>query len=242
MLLDNPNSWGILTERQGTILGSIFIHKFPPSPVAVIGPLTVHPSAEGGIGKRLMDVALVQAHKQNHDQIRLVQSPSHIRSFVLYTKCGFTLREPLFLMQGQPLKTGNNHASNRSTHPVLDDNDISMCNELCKSVYGFSRDMELRQAIDEGVAFMIERDGAVTGYAAGIGILCHAVAKSNEDLKALIGNASTILGPGFFVPARNYEIINWLLGNGFQIGWPANLMTLGPYQEPLMPFLPSLAY
>jgi hypothetical protein len=242
MLLDNPNSWGILTERQGTILGSIFIHKFPPSPVAVIGPLTVHPSAEGGIDKRLMDAALVQAHKQNHDQIRLVQSPSHIRSFVLYTKCGFTLREPLFLMQGQPLKTGNNHASNRSTHPVLDDNDISMCNELCKSVYGFSRDMELRQAIDEGVAFMIERDGAVTGYAAGIGILCHAVAKSNEDLKALIGNASTILGPGFFVPARNYEIINWLLGNGFQIGWPANLMTLGPYQEPLMPFLPSLAY
>jgi hypothetical protein len=144
MLLDNPNSWGILTERQGTILGSIFIHKFPPSPVAVIGPLTVHPSAEGGIDKRLMDAALVQAHKQNHDQIRLVQSPSHIRSFVLYTKCGFTLREPLFLMQGQPLKTGNNHASNRSTHPVLDDNDISMCNELCKSVYGFSWDMELR--------------------------------------------------------------------------------------------------
>jgi|SRR3954449_6674615 predicted N-acetyltransferase YhbS len=98
-LLDNPNSWGILAERQGTILGSIFIHKFPPSPVAVIGPLTVHPSAEGGgIGKRLMDAALIQAHKQNHDQIRLVQSPSHIRSFVLYTKCGFILREPLFLM------------------------------------------------------------------------------------------------------------------------------------------------
>ena len=29
---------------------------------------------------------------------------------------------------------------------------------------------------------------------------------------------------------------------GFQIGWPANLMTIGPYQEPLAPFLPSLAY
>src|SRR6188472_2550770 len=100
------------------------------------------PSEEGGVGRTLMDAALTQARKQNHDHIRLVQSPSHIRSFVLYTKSGFTLREPLFLMQGQPLKTGNNHASNRSTHPVLDDNDISMCNELCKSVYGFSRDME----------------------------------------------------------------------------------------------------
>ncbi len=110
---------------------------------------------------------------------------------------------------------------------------------FCKSAYGFSRDMELRQAIDQGVAVMIEQDGIVTGYAAGIGILCHAVAKSNEVLKALIGNASTILGPGFFVPGRNHEIIKWLLENRFKIGWPANLMTIGPYQEPLTPFLPS---
>jgi hypothetical protein len=159
-------------------------------------------------------------------------------SFVLYTKCGFTLREPLFLMQGQPLKIDNY----RSVRLVLEDNDISMCNDLCKSAYGFSRDMELRQAIDQGVAFMIEHGGVVTGYAAGIGILCHAVVKSNEDLKVLIGNASTIFGSSFFVPARNYGVITWLLKNGFQIGWPANLMTIGPYQEPLMPFLPSLAY
>ena len=240
-LLDNPNSWGILAERQGTILGSVFLHKFPPSPVAVIGPLTVHPSAEGGIGKRLMDAALFQAHKQNHDQIRLVQSPSHIRSFVLYTKCGFILREPLFLMQGLPLKSGNN-TNNRGVRLVLDDNDVSVCNELCKSVNGFSREMELRHAKDQGVATMIERDGVVTGYAAGIGIYGHAVAQSNEELKALIANASTILGPGFFAPAKNSEVISWLFENGFQIGWPANLMTVGPYQEPLMPFLPSLAY
>ena len=141
-------------------------------------------------------------------------------------------------MQGPPLKSDNN----RSVRLVLDDNDISLCNELCKSTYGFSRDMELRQAIDQGVAFMVEQNGAVTGYGAGIGILCHAVAESNEDLKALISNASTILGPGFFVPGRNHEIIKWLLENGFKIGWPANLMTIGSYQEPRMPFLPSLAY
>jgi N-acetylglutamate synthase-like GNAT family acetyltransferase len=239
MLLGNPNSWGVLAERQGKILGSIFLHEFPPSPVAVIGPLTVHPSVEGGgIGRQLMDATLIQARRQNHNQIRLVQSPSHIRYFVLYTKCGFTLREPLFLMQGRPLKSDNN----RSARLVQDENDISMCNNLCKSAYGFSREMELRQAVDQGVAFMIEQEGAITGYAAGVGILCHAVAKSNDDLKALIANASTILGPGFFVPARNYEIINWLLEKGFQIGWPANLMTIGPYQETSMPFLPSLAY
>jgi GNAT superfamily N-acetyltransferase len=242
MLLGNPNSCGVLAERQGKILGSIFLHRFPPSPVAVIGPLTVHPSAEGGVGRRLMDAALTQAHKQNHDQIRLVQSPSHIRSFVLYTKCGFVLREPLFLMQGQPLNGRNSDTRNAEVHSISGENDISICNELCKSSYGFSRDMELRQARDQGVATMVERDDVISGYAAGIGTLCHAVAKSNEDLKMLIANAPTILGPGFFVPARNHEIIKWLLESGFQIGWPANLMTVGPYQEPLTPFLPSLAY
>jgi GNAT superfamily N-acetyltransferase len=242
-LLDNPDSWGVLAERQGKILGSIFLHKFPPSPVAVIGPLTVHPSSEGGgVGKMLMDAALTQARKQNHDQIRLVQSPSHIRSFVLYTKSGFILREPLFLMQGQPLIKSDNNTNSASVHLVRTDNDISACNELCKAVHGFSREMELRHAKDQGVAAMIEQDGIVIGYAAGIGLFGHAVAKSNEELKALITNASEILGSGFFAPARNYEIINWLLENGFQIGWPANIMTIGFYREPLMPFLPSLAY
>ncbi len=240
-LLGNPNSWGVLAERQGKTLGSIFLHKFPPSTVAVIGPLTVHPSAEGGVGKMLMDAALAQAREHNHDQIRLVQSPSHIRSFVLYTKSGFTLRERLFLMQGQPLEGGNN-TSSANVRLVRDDNDISVCNELCKSVNRVSREMELRQAKDQGFATMIERDGVITGYAAGIGIFGHAVAKSNEELKALIANASAILGPGFFAPARNHELINWLFENGFRIGWPANLMTIGPYQEPQTPFLPSLAY
>ena len=195
-LLGNPNSWGILAERQGKTLGSVFLHKFPPSPVAVIGPLTVHPSSEGSsVGRMLMDAVLAQAKKQNHDQIRLVQSPSHIRSFVLYTKSGFTLREPLFLMQGQPLKDWIN-TSSEDVHIVHDDRDVSKCNDLCKLTYGFSREMELRQAKDQGVTTMIESDGVTTGYAAGIGIFGHAVAKSNEDLKALIANASIILGPG----------------------------------------------
>jgi len=247
-LVGNPNSWGFLAEeKQGGILGSIFIHKFSPSPVAVIGPLTVHPSAEsGGMGKLLMDAAINKANEQNLERIRLVQSPSHIRSFVLYTKCGFILREPLFLMQGS-----NRVESNRSIsiptgsviRPVKYQNDISECNNLCKKTHGFTREMELRQAKSQGVATLIECDDIITGYAAGIGIFGHAVAKSNEDLLALITNVSTsTIGPGFFVPARNYELIKWLLENGFRIGWPANLMTIGPYQEPLTPFLPSLAY
>lgn len=242
MILGNPNSWGVLAEKKGSVLGSIFLHKFPPSPVTVIGPLTVHPSAEGaGAGRMLMDSALSQARRQNDDQIRLVQSPSHIRSFVLYTKCGFTLREPLFLMQGRPPKDQVNLDSD-NVRLILNEGDISKCNDLCKLVHGFPREMELHQAKDQGVATMVVHEGTVMGYSAGIGMFGHSVAKTNKHLKALIANAPAILGPGFFVPSRNQELIGWLIENGFRVEWPANLMTIGQYQEPSTPFLPSLAY
>src|SRR3712207_9263139 len=80
-MLANPYSWGSLAEQEGRILGSIFVHIFPPSPVAAIGPLTVDPSAEGGVGRALMEAALMEARKRDYDQVRLVQSPSHLRSF-----------------------------------------------------------------------------------------------------------------------------------------------------------------
>ena len=239
-LLANPNSWGALAERDGKILGSIFLHVFPPSPVAAIGPLTVDPSAQGGIGRALMEASLIEARKRGYEQVRLVQSPSHLRSFVLYTKCGFTLREPLFLMHGNavPNILGKKHDVRAARSE-----DISACNEICKSVHGFSREMELRRAIDEGVASInIDDTGNINGYAAGIGFLGHAAAKTNEVLKALVANASAILGPGFFVPGRNSDLLRWLLDIGFHILWPANLMTVGNYQDPTAPFLPSIAY
>ena len=239
-LLANPNSWGALAERDSQILGSIFLHVFPPSPVAAIGPLTVEPSAEGGVGRALMEASLMEARKRGYEQVRLVQSPSHLRSFVLYTKCGFTLREPLFLMHGNPVPSilGKKHDV-RAARPE----DISLCNEICISIHGFSREMELRQAIDQRVATVnIDNGGNITGYAAGLGFLGHAVAKTNEVLKALVANASAILGPGFFVPGRNSDLLRWLLDVGFRIVWPANLMTEGNYQDPTAPFLPSIAY
>lgn len=239
-LLANPNSWGVLAERDSQILGSIFLHVFPPSPVAAIGPLTVEPSAEGGVGRALMEASLMEARKRGYEQVRLVQSPSHSRSFVLYTKCGFTLREPLFLMHGNPVPSilGKKHDVRAARSE-----DISACNEICISIHGFSREMELRQAIDQRVATVnIDNGGNITGYAAGLGFLGHAVAKTNDVLKALVANSSAILGPGFFVPGRNFDLLKWLLDSGFRILWPANLMTFGNYQDPTAPFLPSIAY
>jgi predicted N-acetyltransferase YhbS len=239
-MLANPYSWGSLAEQKGRILGSIFVHIFPPSPVAAIGPLTVDPSAEGGVGRALMDAALMEARKRDYDQVRLVQSPSHLRSFALYTKCGFALREPLFLIKGSPSPTT---IQKKYDIRVAEARDISACNQICVSIHGFSRELELRHAIDQRVASVaIDSTDTISGYAAGIGFFGHAVAKTNEVLKALIANSSAILGHGFFVPGRNSDVVRWLLDTGFRIVWPANLMAAGKYQDPLGPFLPSIAY
>ncbi len=240
MLLGNPHSWGALATRNDEIVGSIFLNTFPPSPVAVIGPLTVDPSAEGGVGKALMEAAFAHARENNYEQVRLVQSPSHTRSFVLYTKMGFVLREPLFLMQGTPM-AGRALPSGYTVRSASSD-DVERCSELCRAAHGFSREGELRYAIQQGAATVTERGGEITGYSAGIGLLCHSVGQKNEDLIALISYATTFLGPGFFVPGKNHHLLTWLFRSGFKIGWPANLMSLGKYQEPTTPFLPSLAY
>ena len=76
-----------------------------------------------------------------------------------------------------------------------------------------------------------KREGKIHGYSAGLGLFGHSVASSNENLKALIAGSSGITGPGFFVPAKNREIVMWLLEQGFRIQWPANLMALGPYMR-----------
>ncbi|HYF99868.1 MAG TPA: GNAT family N-acetyltransferase [Candidatus Saccharimonadales bacterium] len=191
-LLNNSNSWGVLAEKDSKILGSIFLHSFPPSPIAVIGPLTVNHSVEGGVGRLLINAALARAYRQNYDKVRLVQSPSHIRSFVLYTKTGFTLREPLFLMHGHALNE-NPNIKDLELHPVETEKDILKCNELCKLAHGFMREGELLQAIRQGVAIELEGRGSIRGYSAGIGPFGHSVATSNENLKTLIAGSSVII-------------------------------------------------
>ena len=68
----------------------------------------------------------------------------------------------------------------------------------------------------------------MTGLAGG----GHALGESNEDLKALIGSADIMSESGFFVPARNSDVVDWCLSHGLQIAELVTLMTTGLYSEP----------
>ena len=97
-------------------------------------------------------------------------------------------------------------------------------------------------AIADGTATVVEHFGELTAYATNIGFFSHAIARTNEDLKALIGAAPEFAGPGFLLPTRNAELLRWSLAHGLRVIQPMTLMTLGLYQKPAGAYLPSVLY
>jgi hypothetical protein len=166
--------------------------------------------------------------------VRLVQAGYHNRSLCLYTKLGFTVRELLANMQGQPLGLV---IPGCVVRPAIAD-DLDACNQLCRAVHGHERGRELRDAIDQGSASVVERSARITGYATALGFFGHAVGESNQDLMALIGAGRFFAGPGYLLPSSNIELFRWALDRGLRMVQPMTLMSLGLYNEPQGAFLP----
>jgi hypothetical protein len=156
----------------------------------------------------------------------------------LYATLGFEVREPLVTLQGPPLAVQiPGHAVRQAT-----EGDLDGCDALCRRVHGHDRHGELREAIMDGTATVVEHEDRLTGYATGLGFPGHAVGESNAELKALIGSASAFVGPGFLLPARNGEVFRWCLAHSLRVVQPMTLMSLGLYNEPQGAFLPSILY
>ena len=185
-----------------------------------------------------MRAVLDRASTQRAAGVRLVQAGYHNRSLCLYTKLGFVTREPLSLLQGRKL---NANFAGYDVRPA-EERDVEACNRLCRDVHGFERDLELREAIRGRSASVVEHLGEITGYATAIGFLAHAVARTNRDLKALIGAAPEYPGPGFLLPTRNHDVFEWCLSCGLKLVFQMTLMSTGLYNEPAGAYLPSILY
>jgi hypothetical protein len=170
--------------------------------------------------------------------VRLVQTGYHNRSLSLYAKLGFEIREPLSVMVGTPIKDSIPGYDVRAAT----DADLDACNRLCISVHGHDRGGELRGAIQGGTAAVVEHLGRITGYATGIGYAGHVVGESNEELKALISAAPEFLGCGPLIPSRNGELLRWCYSKGLRLMQQMTLMTVGLYNDPRSPFIPSILY
>jgi len=236
-LVSRDDIHGVVAEAAGRIVGSNFLWE--DGEVAGIGPITIDPAAQNaGVGRQLMAAVIERARKRGIQSVRLVQAAYHNRSMSLYAKLGFEAREPLSVIQGPALALRIEGHDVRAARAA----DIDAANALCRRVHGHSRSGELRAAVEQGAAVIVERRGRLTGYTTGIGFFGHAVGETTEDLQALIGSAPSFPGPGFLLPTRNAALMRWCLARSLRIVQPMTLMTMGPYQEPQGAYLPSILY
>jgi predicted N-acetyltransferase YhbS len=233
--LGHERFFSVVAEVDGRVVGSNFLDE--RNPISGIGPITVDPSLQNeGAGHALMEAVLRRSQERGFPGVRLVQAGYNNRSLALYIKLGFQVREPLVCLQGASIGSSVSGESVRSATRE----DLPACNALCVRVHGHARDGELADAVARGMAKVVERAGRVTGYATPIAFFGHAVGESNADLKALIGASESFLGPGFLVPTRNSELVQWCLANGLRIVQAMTLMTIGLYNQPDGTWLPSV--
>lgn len=237
VLLAHPRFYSAVAESEGRIVGSNFLDE--RSSIAGVGPITVDPTGQNrGIGGRLMHNVLDRAQRQQKAGVRLLQAGFNNRSLCLYTKLGFRTREPVSILQGQPLAQKFRGYEVRPAMPA----DVAACNRVCLGVHGFDRAGELLDAIEQKAASVVEHLGRITGYTTGIAFFGHSVAETNLDLMALIGAGPEFGGPGFLLPTRNHEVFKWSLEAGLKLVCQMTLMTIGLYGEPIGAYMPSVLY
>ena len=185
-----------------------------------------------------MQHMLDRASDDGRPGVRLLQATFHNRSLCLYTKLGFDTRALLSNLQGPALEAT---IPGCDVRPATAD-DLAACDALCVSVHGHDRHGELVDAVSQGTATVVEQSGRLVGYASSVGFVGHSVAEHNDALKALIGAAPEFFGPGFILPTGNGEVLRWCLDHGLKVVQPLTLMTLGEYQEPTGPYMPSILY
>ena len=236
-LLNRDDVYSVVAEEDGRIVGSNFLWE--QTVIAGVGPITVDPAGQNGkVGRQLMVDVMRRAAERKFAGVRLLQAAYHNRSLSLYTKLGFDAREPISVMQGDPLGLSVPGCPVQAATLA----DVEACNDLCRRTHGHDRDLELRQAIALGTATVVHRHNRVTAYATMIGFFGHAVAESNEDMQALIGAAPAFPGPGFLLPTRNSGLLRWCLQHGLRIVMPMTLMSVGLYNEPSNPFMPTVIF
>jgi predicted N-acetyltransferase YhbS len=237
MLLGHPGFYSVVAEVNGKVVGCNFVDE--RSTIPGVGPITIDPAVQNeGLGRTLMQDVIQHAADRGAPGIRLLQAAYHGRSLSLYAKLGFQVRDLLALMQGTPPHGEIPGYRVRSATPA----DVEACSVLCRRVHGHDRAGEVRDALAQGTAIVVEHDGRISGYATDLAFFAHAVGESNEDVKALIMAAEGFGGPGILVPATNGELFRWCLERGLRVVQPMTLMTIGLYTPPQGAYLPSISY
>lgn len=236
----NPEIFSIVAERDNNIIGSNYLTEYDV--VRAVGPLTIGPTVQSeGAGRQLMQAVIERGNAAN--SIRLVQDAFDQASLSLYTSLGFDVKEPLVVIEGTVKGDVLSNIEIRS----LQEQDLTQCAELCRSVHGIKRTGDLKNTPSFLTAFVALRDDRIIAYASAPHFWAsnHAIAQSEEDMQALltgVGNKSGDRPLSLLLPTRQSNLFRWCLNQGMRVVKPATLMAMGEYQEPNGCYLPSVGY
>ena len=238
LLIKDPAVFGVVAESGGRVIGSNFLSEWDA--IRGLGPITIDPRLQArGVGRLLMEAAIERG--RGAAGVRLVQDSFNTGSLSLYASLGFEVREPLALIEGM---VGGEPPAGFEVRPMREEDEGAVA-ELCRRVHGFDRNGELKSLAPALTPFVALREGRLTAYtsAPGFWSLNHAVAETEEDMRALLTGAAAAAGRlSFLLPTRQAGLFRWLLSQRMRVVKTMTLMTTGDYREPQGSFLPSVLY
>lgn len=245
MLTSRPDFYGLAavdSSDPNTILGFNFLQT--SDAVGGVGPICVDPRRQaGGVGRRLMSEIVNWSLKNHGPMVRLLQDSFNMRSLSLYTSIGFTVQEPIALMEVIPAGKAD------PTVRPLTLADLDAADALCRDVYKVSRKNELAATIQFGPGMGCVPHGKFEGgrITASLipGFFGYSVGVSNEALLETAQQAARVCPPPLhriMIPTRNGDLFRQALKRGFKSIKVMNMMSIGPFDSPAGAWASSVTY
>ena len=235
-LIRDEHCHSVTALENGEPVGSNFI--MTPDDVGGIGPVSIDPERQGrGLGRALMEDVLRHARENGIERVRLMQDSFNMQSLSLYASLGFDTKMGAALLVPVP-------ADVPEVRPATAD-DMEAVERLSGEIYGVSRRREVESmATGPFRPFVYEESGRVVAYFIP-GIIGHGVGETEEALVATVLGATKHVDETFalaFCPLTEGSLFRRFLAAGCKVRKVMNLMTLGPYEEPRGPWMPSVEF
>ncbi len=232
----SEDSYSVAALDESVLAGSNFIRT--PDDVGGIGPISIDPDRQGrGIGRALMEDVLRHARENGIERVRLMQDAFNMGSLSLYASLGFETRAAAALLVPPPVDVPE-------VRPATPD-DMDAVERLSTEIYGVNRRREVEElAASPFQAFVYEKEGRVAAYFIP-GIPGHGVGETEEALALAVLGAMKHVAPPFaraFCPLAEGDLLRRFLEAGCKVRKVMNLMTLGHYEEPQGPWMPSVGF
>jgi len=204
--------------------------------VAGVYNVAVDPSCQGkNIGKLLM--AEIEDKCTEVHSIRLSQDAYNTSAFAFYSSLNYNVVDTIAVMKGE-VNVNPPPMNGKHFRPMTLE-DIPKCNELYKSVHGFSRLTEINLIVKHCstsvVPHVICLNNQIISYTTG-NLGGHTICSSMEDFLIFLAKSNQIhkhpMSKFNILPRLNPGLLQACLNQGMKIAKTCNLMVKGAHRPP----------